>query len=85
MSGQRFDRQGEKPPLRDGERFLIAWLSVQWLALVLLALPFGYMFFSDVHGLPTSGCFVVAGAIILIVSTGYVVALRTLQSWRENV
>ncbi|WP_298200232.1 hypothetical protein [Novosphingobium sp.] len=85
MSVQPDGGPGGRPALRSGERFLIGWLSVQWVAFLLAALPIGYMFFSDVHGLPTSGCFVTAGAIVSIASTGYVLALRTLQSWRENV
>jgi len=63
--------------------FVVVWLASQWLAFFLLAPASAYLFFSDVHGLPTSGFYVVTLTILAVVTAGYVKARSALSSWQE--
>ena len=65
------------------KKYLFGWLSVQWVVSIPAVLLISYVFFSDVHGLPTAGFFVLSITIIAIETFGYVAALRALRTWRE--
>ena len=63
--------------------FLLAWLTLQWLISgPLVALLGTAMFFSDTHGLPNENAWVVL-LYLLIVTAGYIVALRSTK-FSEN-
>ena len=64
--------------------YLYTWLTVQWLAMFPAAAAFSYLFFSDTHGLPTTGFFVSTLTIIGLVTAGYVIAVRILMSRQEG-
>jgi hypothetical protein len=66
-----------------GKVYLIAWLTVEWLATGLLALALLFMFFTDTHGLPSTG-WPVSVAVFGVATVGYVIALRCVLSRREG-
>jgi hypothetical protein len=62
----------------------LVWLTIQWLVTIPLAAALSYLLFSDVHGLPTGGFYILSALIIGIATAGYAVAVRTVLSWRES-
>ena len=70
--------------MKPGERFLIGWLTFQWVVSALLVPPATYMFASDTHGLPTTLFYVATTLILVITTIGYWRAISTLKSLREN-
>ncbi|HVM23628.1 MAG TPA: hypothetical protein VM308_10095 [Sphingomicrobium sp.] len=66
-----------------GKVYLIAWLTIEWLATGLLAAAIFFMFFTDVHGLPTAG-WTICLAVFGLATVGYVVALRYVSSLRVD-
>ena len=63
--------------------YLITWLTIEWLATAALAVAIFLMFFTDVHGLPSSG-WPISVAIFGVATIGYVVALRCVLFRREG-
>jgi hypothetical protein len=68
--------------MKAGRTYLLAWLTLQWVAFAPLAAGLSYLlFFSDGHGLQASG-YGLSIAIFAAATGGYVLALRVLLSWR---
>jgi hypothetical protein len=67
-----------------GKPFVAGWLTVQWLATLVLAAAIPYMFFSDVHGLVTDDFYPPFLIAATIATAGYLFAARALRSWQEG-
>ena len=67
-----------------GRRYLLAWLTVQWLVTgPVAAMLTLFMFFTDGHGLPTM-FWPVSLAIFCISTLGYVFAIRAVRAKPEG-
>ena len=70
--------------MKAGSDYLLTWLTIERAAGVPFAAALSFLFFSDAHGLPKTGFYVLAMTIVGIATIGYVVAVTTLLSWRES-
>lgn len=70
--------------MKIGKTFVAGWLTMQWIATLVLAAAIPYMFFSDVHGLVTDDFYLPFLIAAAVATAGYLLAARALRSWQEG-
>ena len=69
----------------NGGTFLRVWIVVQWLCMIASSTGLSYLLFSDSHGLPTTGFYLLSSALVVASSVGSIVALSAAKSLPEQI